>query len=313
MNKSERLNDELIFLNGKNSFNLKDLMEKYSISKRTAIRDIQNLESLGMPIYSTFGRNGNYKILQNKLLSPILFNMDEIFALYFSMLTLKAYETTPFHLSVEKLKEKFNKCLSKDTLLKLKKIENIFSLGAVQHNNSCPLLKDILQNILSESVCDIQYNRNNIIKNYSIQFFEISSSFGQWYVSGYSFITNDICVFRCDKIINIKKSLKYESKSINFMKDLSEEFYRNSSSIDFEIIITSKGADIFYKENYPSMKMFFEENQYIIKGFYNKGEEDFISQYILGYGNNIVAIKPKKLKELIINKLDFLKATISLI
>ena len=106
MNKSERINDMMLFLNDRSSFNLKDIMKKYNISRSTALRDISSLEEIGMPIYSQTGRNGHYRILPNKLLSPIVFNTDEIFSLYFSMLTLKAYETTPFHLSIEKLKEK---------------------------------------------------------------------------------------------------------------------------------------------------------------------------------------------------------------
>lgn len=105
MNKPERMNDMMLFLNDKNSFNLRDLMDKYNISKSTALRDIESLERIGMPIYSQHGRNGHYGILRNRLLSPIVFNIDEVFALYFSMLTLRTYETTPFHLSVEKLKE----------------------------------------------------------------------------------------------------------------------------------------------------------------------------------------------------------------
>ncbi|MEG0485981.1 MAG: HTH domain-containing protein, partial [Oscillospiraceae bacterium] len=72
MNRSERLNDMMRYLNNKNSFGLKDITEKYSISKSTALRDIQSLEEIGMPIYSTLGRNGYYGVLQNKLLSPIV-------------------------------------------------------------------------------------------------------------------------------------------------------------------------------------------------------------------------------------------------
>lgn len=63
------------------------------------------MQKIGMPIYSQHGRNGYYGILRNRLLSPIVFNIDEVFALYFSMITLRAYETTPFHLNIEKLKE----------------------------------------------------------------------------------------------------------------------------------------------------------------------------------------------------------------
>ena len=62
MKKSERINDMMIYLNNKETFNLKDIMEKYSISKNTALRDIKSLEEIGMPIYSFSGRNGRYKI-----------------------------------------------------------------------------------------------------------------------------------------------------------------------------------------------------------------------------------------------------------
>jgi len=52
MNKSERLNDMIRFLNGREFFHLHDLMEKYQISKSTALRDIASLEQLGMPIFA---------------------------------------------------------------------------------------------------------------------------------------------------------------------------------------------------------------------------------------------------------------------
>ncbi len=105
MRKSTRLNDMMIFLSDKSFFNLKDIMQEYGISKSTAIRDIQSLEEIGMPIFSETGRNGRYGILKNRLLSPIIFTVDEMYALYFAMLTLNAYESTPFHLSIEKLKK----------------------------------------------------------------------------------------------------------------------------------------------------------------------------------------------------------------
>lgn len=65
-----------------------------------------------MPIYSQSGRNGFYGILSNRLLSPIVFTVDEMYALYFAMLTLSDYQATPFHLSTIALKNKFEMCLS---------------------------------------------------------------------------------------------------------------------------------------------------------------------------------------------------------
>lgn len=311
MNKPERLNDMMLYLNDKNMFNLKDLMDKYCISKSTALRDIQSLEEIGMPIYSQSGRNGYYGILPNRLLSPIVFNIDEVFALYFSMLTLKAYESTPFHLSVEKLKEKFENCLSSEKIEMLRKIERVFSLGAIQHNNHCHFLKDILQFAIEERVCNIKYRKIDDEKWYSIQFFDISSSYGQWYATGYNFDTNKIQVFRCDKVLDIQENIEYQPKPFaDFIKP-ANLLYKATNATEFEIIVSKKGVDLFYKEHYPSMKLYFEDNQNIIRGFYNKGEEDFITTYFIGYGENILSIQPHSLKNLIIDKLDSFKKHIA--
>lgn len=313
LNKSARLNDMMIYLNDKNSFNLKTIIEKYNISKSTALRDIRSLEELGMPIYSESGRNGYYGILQNRLLSPIVFNIDEVSALYFSMLTLNAYESTPFHLSVDKLKQKFETCLSEEKIEMLRKSEQIFSLGSISQNNHCAFLKNILQFAVDEIVCKIQYNKKDTIKSYIVQFFNISSAYGQWYATGYNFETSRTQVFRCDKILDITKDKTYKSKTFyDFFKPV-ESLYKHPDSINFEVSVSKEGIDIFHKENYPSMKLFSENNHHIIRGFYNKGEEDFISSYFLSYGKNILSVKPFELTVLINKKIETLKSHFSLI
>lgn len=308
INKLERLNDMMIYLNDKNSFNLKTIMEKYNISKSTALRDIRSLEELGMPIFSETGRNGHYGILQNRLLSPIVFNLDEVSALYFSMLTLNSYESTPFHLSLDKLKQKFENCLSEEKIEMLRKSEQIFSLGSISQNNHCEFLKDILNFAINETVCKIKYSKKDIIKSYIVQFFNISSAYGQWYATGYNFETCRTQIFRCDKILDIVINNSYKSKPFSdFLKSI-EVLYKSTDAIDFEVTISKEAIDIFYKENYPSMKLYLENEKYIIRGFYNKGEEDFISNYFLRYGKTILSINPVELTILINKNIESLKS-----
>lgn len=307
MNKSERINDMMLFLNDRSSFNLKDIMKKYNISRSTALRDISSLEEIGMPIYSQTGRNGHYRILPNKLLSPIVFNTDEIFSLYFSMLTLKAYETTPFHLSIEKLKEKFERCLPSDKVELIHKTEKVLSFGTVKQVNHCEFLKDILEFTLDEKICRIEYSKNNVIEQYYLQFFNISSKYGQWYAIGYNFKTEDYKVFRCDKILNMEESTEYSSKSLSELMTSYDISLKKKGYTEFEIEISKAGADLFYKENYPSMKLFHENGKYFIRGFYNSGEENFITGYFMNYGKNILSIKPFFLKNLIITRIKNLE------
>ncbi|EAE4379957.1 YafY family transcriptional regulator, partial [Listeria monocytogenes] len=274
--KSERLNDMMLFLNDKNVFQLSDIMTKYDISRSTAIRDVKSLEEIGMPIYSERGRNGHYQVLRNRLLSPIVFNIDEVFALYFSMLTLKAYETTPFHLSVEKLKTKFERCLSAEKIEMLRKTEEVFSLGYIKHNNQCEFLDVILQFTMEEKVCQINYDKKGIEKTYVVQFYNISSAYGQWYVTSYNFETKRMQVFRCDRILELEENHAFEAKKLTDLKSETDYLYKKKDAINFEVEIASNGVDLFFKENYPSMKLNQEQGRNVIRGFYNRGEEPFI-------------------------------------
>ncbi|EKL0520296.1 YafY family transcriptional regulator [Listeria monocytogenes] len=307
MNKAERLNDMMLFLNDKNTFQLSDIMTKYDISRSTAIRDIKSLEEIGMPIYSERGRNGHYQVLRNRLLSPIVFNIDEVFALYFSMLTLKAYETTPFHLSVEKLKTKFERCLSAEKIEMLRKTEEVFSLGYIKHNNQCEFLDIILQFTMEEKVCQINYDKNGTEKTYIVQFYNISSAYGQWYVTSYNFETKRMQVFRCDRILGLEENDAFEAKKLVDFKRAAENFYKKEDVTNFEVEIASNGVDLFFKENYPSMRLRQEQGKNFIRGYYNKGEERFIINYLLGYGDKIIAIQPDSLREMLLNELGSLQ------
>lgn len=297
MQRSERLNDMMVFLNGRDSFHLRDLMEQYDISKSTALRDVNALERIGMPIYTQRGRNGHYGFLHNRLLSPIVFNFDEVFAMYFSMLTLRAYQATPFHISVEKLKEKFERCLSAEKRAALRNIERVFSLSAIEQTHACQYLKEALQYAAEEKVCTVVYQKEEVMKECSVQFFHISAAYGQWYATGYHFETDSVRIFRCDKILKIEASMRYSPKPLRVFLVPDEELYKAKGATDFEAEINTKGADHFQKEHYPSMKLHQQQERVFIRGFYNRGEERFISDYLIGFGENLLSISPQALKE----------------
>ncbi|WP_054027439.1 helix-turn-helix transcriptional regulator [Bacillus sp. FJAT-28004] len=302
MKKSERLNDMTRYLNSREFFNLNDLMVKYNISKSTALRDISSLEQLGMPIYSEHGRHGRYGILKNRLLSPIIFTIDEVYALYFAMLTLESYQSTPFHLSVNQLNEKFENCLSKKQINQIHQMKKVLQFEIYQHHNVSRFLDKILESILNENSCKIQYLKDNQAKSYPVQFFKISARFGQWYAAGIELNTNKYRVFRCDRITRIEEEINSHF-SIDELVSRSLEIYQSEKSIDFEVEIFEQAKDIFYKEHYPSMKLE-NGNKTVIKGFYNIGEEEFIANYLMRYGHYVISVKPESLKQMIQDRIE---------
>ncbi|HBZ6334060.1 TPA: WYL domain-containing protein, partial [Listeria monocytogenes] len=82
---------------------------------------------------------------------------------------------------------------------------------------------------------------------------------------------------------------------------------KKKDAINFEVEIASNGVDLFFKENYPSMKLNQEQGRNVIRGFYNRGEEPFIINYLLGFGDKINMVQPDSLKEMLLNELKSLQ------
>ena len=217
-------------------------MQEYGISKSTAIRDIQSLEEIGMPIFSETGRNGRYGILKNRLLSPIIFTVDEMYALYFAMLTLNAYESTPFHLSIEKLKIKFETCLSDELINTINKMEHTLSLEGTKHYNSSPLLKDILEMAVKDTVCCISYKKGEFVSEVQVQFLIYLHLLDNGMLQVLITDRQRVQVFRCDKIIDISESECYIPKPRQELLNRSTNIFKSENATDFEVQILDKGG-----------------------------------------------------------------------
>ena len=58
MSKAVRLIEIMITINAKKDFTAGELAEEFSVSRRTILRDLQELEQAGFPIYSEVGAAG---------------------------------------------------------------------------------------------------------------------------------------------------------------------------------------------------------------------------------------------------------------
>jgi predicted DNA-binding transcriptional regulator YafY len=305
MHRSERLQDMLQYINEKKQFNLKDLMEEYRISRSTAIRDVQALEMLGMPIYAEHGRNGKYVVLDNRILSPITFTADELYAIYFAMLTLTGYKETPFEHEINSLEETFQSVLPSGIKDRIKKMKDSVRLDTPSHQNETPYLKEILKGIMEEKVYSISYRKEES-RNMTVQFVTLQAKFGQWYAKVYNTNSNRIQTIRCDKIMQMKESEEKQPLELQYLFSLLKTYHHQPGATMFTVEVTEHGKDLYDKESYPSMKLEQTDDTYRISGYYNRNEEAFIANYFMRFGKSIISIQPSELRVAIRNKLQSL-------
>lgn len=58
MKKVERINTIMRYINNRSHFTISEIIREFNISRSTAIRDIREIEAMGMPLVAEVGRTG---------------------------------------------------------------------------------------------------------------------------------------------------------------------------------------------------------------------------------------------------------------
>lgn len=291
MKKSTRLNQELIYLQHKHKFNLSDLTEEFNISKRTALRDISELEYMGLALQVAYGSSGGYTILKNRLLAPFYFNSEEIDAIFFALHAIKPLSITPFNASYSHIYTKLMANVSDDKYRYLDKI-----MSSVSFYTSYPLIVNdnlslILQAIIKNQQLYIQYEN----KKFWIQPYEIFYRQGIWFCGIFILSQNTFHVYRCEllNIIESKDSL-IDAENLKQEKLVYEKLINN---IKFTCLLTSFGKELFLKKHYPHMSLKEENDKIYLVGSFNLKELNYLVHYMTGFGKHIKILEPTQLKQ----------------
>lgn len=297
MKKTERIQQELFYLNGKRKFNLKDIMNEFSISKRTALRDLQELERLGLPFYSENGRWGGYKILDNSLLPPIYFTEKEIFSLFYSLQTLNLLKESPFGSSYRKLQKKLLSTFRPEKQERIVQMMDTIQYEGVEQIAVTQNLEQLTGNILKNEILKISYiryeNQDKIILPIKLTMMD-----GYWYCTALDIDKMEWRTYRCDYIKNITVKDSYQKKfSLEYLKQSYNNQQSEYRSISFKVKVSEIGKERFLKRHFSNMTLKMIKNENYIMGKFNESELDFLANYFLGFGNHVEILEPSQLKE----------------
>ena len=105
MKKVERINTIMRYINNRSYFTISEIMREFSISRSTAIRDIREIEAMGMPLEAEVGRDGGYSVMNNSVLPSIHFTDNEVKALFIAFMASRNQQL-PYLKSRHSLAEK---------------------------------------------------------------------------------------------------------------------------------------------------------------------------------------------------------------
>lgn len=303
MNKSERLNQEIIFLNDKHYFQLKDLMLAFQISKRTAIRDVQELERLGLPIYVENGKYGGYRVMHQNKMVPIYFSNEEVAAIFFALKALSLLSSTPFEESYSRIRQKLRATLSTEKRQYIDSLLGVIDYVGAPTINETDTLRVILDAIMASQILTV-VNTQYELQTLNLQIYELFFRNGIWFCSAYDVDALEWGTYRCDYLkdltVNTTAQTTYTKAQLKQFQDIYEATYHN---IAFDCRLTALGKERFLKNRYPNMRLAEMDGQPHIVGGYNASELGYMTNYLISLGEDVAVIYPKALKQNVVAKL----------
>ncbi|MFN3091100.1 helix-turn-helix transcriptional regulator [Bacillus pumilus] len=304
MKKSERLNQELIFLSDKYSFQLKDLEIEFGISKRTALRDMEELESMGLAFYVEPGRHGGYRLVKQSPMVPIYFNTDEVQAIFFALKALDLVSATPFKKSYSQIRQKLFATMSderKQMITETLDVIHYYNVAPVSEQNHLEL---ILQAMMEDQIVKMTYTQYEN-KRIRLQFLELFYRNGIWFTKAYDVQNKKWGIYRCDfmKDLIIEEEGR-DTYTKEELKAMQLEYEKTYHDISFKCRLTEQGKEKFLKNHYPSMRLEIIENTPYIVGGYNQEELSYMTHYLISFGKHVKIEYPDELKESYLNQLQ---------
>lgn len=309
MKKYELIYKIINYVYKKDQFTLQDLMREFNISKSTALRYIASLEDMGVPLYSEKGRYGGYKLLETYKIPPISFTPQETYAMFFAIKTIELLKSTPFQAEYSAIQEKFLGSVSSKIKVTLEQLDSRISFGTVKIANECPMLEDLLYAIMKPSVLKILYQTPQKTTERRIQPIGIFADYGNWYCPAFDVDKNQYRIFRCDRIKKIEP-LK-EDPIENIVKfDLNTRLdlvQKSPEAIDYKIEVSKDGKEIYERCNFPNMCLQEVKNGFLISGWIEIGEMEFLINYLHQFGQYLVSIYPESIKQNYLESLEAIK------
>ncbi|MNK31941.1 HTH domain protein [compost metagenome] len=318
MKKVERINIIMRYINNRAHFTISEIMREFNISRSTAIRDVREIEAMGMPLVAEVGRDGGYFVMNNSVLPTVRFTDNEIKALFIAFMATRNQQL-PYLKSRQSLAEKLLGLISEnqqDDLVLLNQI--LLFEGTNPHNPDLldlsdlphPMLEQLIQILLTDSYLVVSAQEGREIKSYPIYLMHLYREKSSWQIEGFDLEEEKRRIIPVDYLSDVKP---YPEKKRISKKKIVEQLRKQEEAINIVLELGPKAIAQF-KKYHPLKFSISYTNPYqttaVLKSFINVHHAEELAEitnWLLFLGGDIkVREVPKEVLEGLQKRVDVL-------
>ncbi|MFX3631802.1 MAG: helix-turn-helix transcriptional regulator [Candidatus Pristimantibacillus sp.] len=309
MKKVERINIIMRYINNRAHFTISEIMREFNISRSTAIRDVREIEAMGMPLVAEVGRDGGYFVMNNSVLPTVRFTDNELKALFIAFMATRNQQL-PYLKSRQSLAEKLLGLISKnqqDDLVLLNQI--LLFEGTNPHNPDLldlsdlphPMLEQLIRILLMDNYLVVSVEEGREIKSYPIYLIHLYREKSSWQIEGFDLEEEKRRIIPVDNLTDV---IPYPEKKRISKKKIVEQLNNQEEAINLVLELGPKAIAQFKKYHPISISISYTspyQTTAVLKTFINVHHAEQLAEitnWLLFLGRDIkVREVPKEVLE----------------
>ncbi|MFD3449964.1 helix-turn-helix transcriptional regulator [Microbacteriaceae bacterium 4G12] len=296
MSRTGRLFELLITLHTKHRFTVQELANEFSVSRRTMLRDLQQLSEMGVPLFSSPGPNGGYTLIREQKLPTISLTPEEATGLLLSYELLEQQDG-PFKQENISTLTKIRSSMSIEMLQKIETLQDRLAIDSPKRSFKNHYLKELLQASLDKKPLQIEYESRSGYSIRTIFPYGLVLSNGLWYSPAFCYKRKRNVSFRVDRIISLKVQHDFSEP---LPTDMTVTQWLNqtealSKELTLRATLTKKGCKMLDPHPIGEWIQATSSGTGIIEEKCRESDIPFIGGLFLSLGTEIVIEEPAEL------------------
>lgn len=245
MNRIDRLTAILLLLQRKKR-TAGEIAQRFEVSRRTILRDIDALCEIGIPIAAELGTSGGYSLPSDYSLPALALTLNEALLLRLALSSVSQLSETPFKQERASLLDKVQTLLPQREQENLDQLTQTLSLNVPARPYPTPFLDLLLESANRQQWVSVTYRSENGTSQQTLLPLHIHTGAGLWYCEAYSCERGATRVYRVDRFLDVRVTLTPPQSAVS----AAPIIHIHPSFPEIRIHLTARGVLRLERESY---------------------------------------------------------------
>ena len=291
MSRTARLLELLVKLQTRPRFTAAELATEFGVSRRTMLRDLQELSLLGVPLVATPGRGGGYRLAWPHRPPALAFTAAEATGLVLAYEAFLGYAQSPFAPESLSAVTKLRGALPPAALHRLDRVREHVAVVEFGRGMPAPHLSELLTAALEGRGLSIVYDSRAGRSERTVWPIGLYAADSLWYCACHDAKRGHVVSLRADRVRSLAPADEAVRPDLPSLRAWLRDREKGGDPLPFRARLTERGAtDVEIQTLFGTATA--REDGWVIEGTVPASEVEWYAARLMGAGTDVTVESP---------------------